>query len=89
MPKEKHRAIVKSMPKRAGKDFNKLFENANPLAIDLLKKLLIFDYTKRITVDDALKHPYLSELHCNEDEPACEPVSKYDFEFEEHPVTIQ
>ena len=37
-------------------------------AIDLLKKLLTFDYKKRITVEEALSHPYLSELHFPEDE---------------------
>jgi len=38
------------------------------LAIDLLRKLLTFDFTKRITVEEALKHPYLAELHFPEDE---------------------
>ena len=36
--------------------------------MDLLKKLLIFDPIKRITVDEALAHPYLQALHCAEDE---------------------
>lgn len=38
------------------------------LALDLLKKLLTFDYKKRITVQEALQHPFLSILHCEEDE---------------------
>ena len=37
-------------------------------AIDLLKKLLTFDPSKRITVEEALNHPYLQALHCPEDE---------------------
>lgn len=37
-------------------------------AIDLLKKLLMFDPSKRITVEEALNHPYLQALHCPEDE---------------------
>jgi len=45
--------MVKSMPKRVGKNFEELFLNANPLAIDLLKKLLTFDSTKRITAEEA------------------------------------
>jgi len=48
----------------------------------LLKKLLTFDPTKRITVDEALKHPYLSALHCPDDEPTTKPVLPIDFEFE-------
>ena len=44
--------------------------------------MLVFDPEKRITVEQALKHPYLAELHCEEDEPTGEPVSHFDFDFE-------
>ncbi|KAK8517649.1 hypothetical protein V6N12_016491 [Hibiscus sabdariffa] len=40
----------------------------DPSAIDLLQKMLIFDLSKRITVTEALQHPYMSELYdsnCN------------------------
>ncbi|EAR83972.2 MAP kinase (macronuclear) [Tetrahymena thermophila SB210] len=89
IPREKFRKMVKNMPKRQPKQFEKLFSKASKEAIDLLRKLLTFDFTKRITVDEALSHPYLSELHFPEDEPTCEPVSKLDFEFEEHNLTLQ
>ena len=36
------------------------------------KKMLLFDFNKRITVDEALAHPYLSELHVPDDEPVRE-----------------
>ena len=49
--------------KKNGKDFSKLFGFADDQAIDLLKKLLIFDPDKRITVNQALSHPYLADLH--------------------------
>lgn len=42
-------------------------KRANPLAIDLLDKMLQFDPSKRVTVEQALAHPYLSQLHCPED----------------------
>jgi len=60
--------MAKGLPRRPGKDFNKLFPNASNQAVDLLRKLLTFDASKRITVEDALKHPYLSALHCPDDE---------------------
>jgi mitogen-activated protein kinase 1/3 len=41
----------------------------NPLGVDLVKKMLVFDPRKRITVVEALAHPYLANLHCEDDEP--------------------
>jgi serine/threonine protein kinase len=48
------------LPKRKGKDFNAVFKGANPDAIDLIRKMLAFDPQKRITVDEALEHPYMA-----------------------------
>eukprot|EP01017_Pseudomicrothorax_dubius_P043921 TRINITY_DN7381_c0_g3_i3.p1 TRINITY_DN7381_c0_g3~~TRINITY_DN7381_c0_g3_i3.p1 ORF type:complete len:416 (+),score=128.33 TRINITY_DN7381_c0_g3_i3:135-1382(+) len=82
IPKEKTRKMIRNMPKKACKDFNQLFPGANPKAIDLIKKLLSFDPDRRITVEEALRHEYLANLHCPEDEPCGKPVEKLDFEFE-------
>ncbi len=70
------------MPKREGKDLAQVFKGANPLAIDLLKKMLTYDPEERISVEDALAHPYLKQLHYPEDEPTTEPVCAFDFDFE-------
>lgn len=40
-----------------------MYPNANPLAIDLLDKCLTFNPRKRITVEEALAHPYLEPYH--------------------------
>jgi serine/threonine protein kinase len=45
-------------------------------ALDLLSNLVTFDPAKRLTVLEALKHPYLEAYHDEDDEPECE--SKYD-----------
>jgi len=66
-----------------------LFPNANPKALDLLKKLMVFNPLKRITVEDALKHPYLEALHFPDDEPTREPVPKGEFEFEKHALSLE
>ena len=44
--------------------------------------MLIFDPRKRISVNEALAHPYLANLHCEEDEPESESLSAFDFDFE-------
>ena len=38
-------------------------------ALDLLQKMLEFHPDRRITIEKALEHPFLSSLHNSEDEP--------------------
>ena len=65
------------MPKRS---FQQLFPNANPDALGLLNRMLAFDPTSRISVEEALEHRYLHIWHDVQDEPACQ--STFDFAFE-------
>jgi serine/threonine protein kinase len=44
--------------------------------------MMSFDPKKRITVTEALQHPYLEQLHCPEDEPTTQPVCNFDFDYE-------
>ena len=60
---EESKKLIKGLPKRTGKAFDKIFASASPNALDLLRKLLIFDPSKRINVEEALNHPYLANLH--------------------------
>lgn len=68
IPNAQTREFLKAQEKRKPKALDTLFKGANPLAIDLLGMLLKFDSSKRITIEEALNHPYLKELHCPEDE---------------------
>jgi len=43
--------------------FTQLFPQADPLALDLLRRLLTFAREKRITVEEALAHRYFKALH--------------------------
>lgn len=62
------------------KSFPSLFPNANPDALDLLDKLLAFDPSSRISVEQALEHPYLAIWHDASDEPDCPTTFNFDFE---------
>uniref|UniRef100_A0A6V1P1J1 Mitogen-activated protein kinase n=1 Tax=Heterosigma akashiwo TaxID=2829 RepID=A0A6V1P1J1_HETAK len=56
-------------------------EGTNPLAVDLVAKMLQFNPAKRLSVEEALAHPYLAELHAQMDEPECQ-NGLFDFDFE-------
>jgi serine/threonine protein kinase len=47
-------------------------ESADADAINLLARLLVWDPDKRITVDQALEHPFLDDLHDPDEEPTCD-----------------
>jgi len=76
---------IKSLKKQPKVPFSRLYPNANPLALDLMEKMLTFNPHKRISVEDALKHPYLKGLHNPKTEPVCK--TPFDFEFEKVEMT--
>ncbi|KAL5713313.1 mitogen-activated protein kinase [Ranunculus cassubicifolius] len=71
----KARKYIKTLPYSHGAPFTRLYPKANPLAIDLLQKMLVFDPSKRISVTEALQHPYMSALYDpNSNPPAQVPI---------------
>jgi len=58
-----------------------------PLSQDLLAMTLRWDPGSRISVYEALLHPYLEKFHCPEDEPVREALDTLDFEFERRKMT--
>jgi mitogen-activated protein kinase 7 len=68
------------LPQLASLSFAQIFPNANPVALDLLSRMLRFDPNQRITSEEALAHPYFDGMHDVEDEPVCD--SEFDFSFE-------
>lgn len=78
------RDYIRALPFRKKRPFATLFPNANPLAIDFLTKTLTFDPKKRITVEEALAHPYLEAYHDPDDEPEAPPLDPEFFEFDLH-----
>ena len=53
-------------PKRSLED---IIPNAPPDGIDMVKKLLQFNPDKRLTAEQALKHPFVARFHNPEEEP--------------------
>ncbi|RDB23713.1 Mitogen-activated protein kinase SLT2/MPK1 [Hypsizygus marmoreus] len=68
---EKAQAYVRSLPFKKTLPFRKLLPAADPQALDLLGKMLAFDPDDRITVPQALEHPWLAAYHDESDEPEC------------------
>eukprot|EP01059_Diplonema_ambulator_P008501 TRINITY_DN18139_c0_g1_i3.p1 TRINITY_DN18139_c0_g1~~TRINITY_DN18139_c0_g1_i3.p1 ORF type:complete len:372 (+),score=123.70 TRINITY_DN18139_c0_g1_i3:105-1220(+) len=63
---------LKSMKKKAAVPLSSLVPSASKQAVDFIEKMLVFNPAKRITASEALKHPYLAQLHDPNDEPECE-----------------
>lgn len=89
------RNYVENRPKYAGYPFEKLFPDVlfprdsaehRPLraavARDLLSKMLVVDPEKRISVDEALRHPYINVWY-EESEVNAPPAGMYDHTVEE------
>ncbi|CDZ98823.1 cmgc mapk erk protein kinase [Phaffia rhodozyma] len=74
---------IRSLPIKPRIPFGNVYQSANPLAIDLLTRMLTFDPSKRITCEEALNHPYLSVWHDPNDEPTCQFDVDFAFEDEE------
>ncbi|KAL0731256.1 hypothetical protein Bca4012_027350 [Brassica carinata] len=74
------RRYVKQLPQYPRQNFANRFPNMSIEAVDLLQKMLVFDPSRRITVDEALCHPYLAPFHEINEETVCERAFGFDFE---------
>ncbi|POW12874.1 hypothetical protein PSTT_04199, partial [Puccinia striiformis] len=73
---------IRSLPLRKKRAFASIYPNASALAVDFLNKTLTFDPKKRLTVEQALQHPYLEAYHDPEDEPTAPPLDEDFFAFD-------
>lgn len=75
------RDFVLSLPKRTKQPFNNLFPKSNPVALDLLSKMLVFNPNKRYTIEQCLEHPYFEGLHNPDEEPVSDVL--FDWKFDD------
>jgi serine/threonine protein kinase len=59
-----------------------MFPQSSDSTCDLLDKLLQFSPDQRLTVEEALQHPYLGDYHDLENEPIADPIPDTALEFE-------
>ena len=76
------REYIRSLPFKKKIPFKVMFPKTNELALELLEKLLAFNPAKRISVEDALRHPYLEPYHDPDDEPTAAPIPPEFFDFD-------
>jgi len=87
---EKAAEYIKSLKRKVKQPFASLYPTANPLALDLMEKMIVFNPLRLITVEEALAHPYLKSLHNEKAETSCKKL--FDFSFEKNEMnkeTIQ
>ena len=54
--------FISSLQTKVGKNLTDVFPGSTPDELSLLKSMLLFNSSNRITVDDALQHPYFSSV---------------------------
>ena len=74
------------LPRRKRTPWKQLFPNASNLALDILDYLLIFNPSRRVTVEEALKHPYLTQYYDPSDEPTAPHPFTFDMELDDLPL---
>ena len=78
--KKEAKEFFLKLVKRTKLTWSSLFPNANPIALDLLEKMLTFNPKKRYTVDQCMSHPYFEGLHDPEQEPIT--TAPFDWSFD-------
>lgn len=68
--------------------WKEVISNYTDEALDLLEKLLKFEPEKRISLEEAMKHPYFDGMpEVLDDKP--EPVMRIDFDFDDQELSMQ
>ncbi|CAF1572385.1 unnamed protein product, partial [Didymodactylos carnosus] len=83
---ERARNYVSLLPVRQRTPWKKLFPEANDQALAMLDFLLTFNPNRRVSVEEALAHPYLAQYFDPTDEPVATHPFTIDMEFDDYPI---
>merc|ERR1711957_466008 len=81
---ESERKFLRKQAKRSKQDWNKIYPNANPTALDMLGKMLVFNPYKRYSVEECLDHMYFENYM---DEPRDESEELFDWKWDDFELT--
>ncbi|KAG2379210.1 hypothetical protein C9374_007349 [Naegleria lovaniensis] len=82
--------VFNKLPFYRRRSFTKrLPANTCPMAIDLMKRMLVFNMYKRITPEEALLHPYFREFYDVNDLNVCPEMKPFDTAWEEDMFTSE
>lgn len=81
----KARNYLQALPEKPKVPFEKLYVKADSKALDLLSRMLTFNPIKRISVEEALAHPYLEQYYDPTDEPVAEEPFTFSMELDDLP----
>ncbi len=80
----KARKFITDLPKNNKITFNQIFPKGNPLAIDLLEKMLCFNPKNRINIEQCLNHPYFKDVRDKNLETTA--LHSFDWSFDKIPL---
>lgn len=87
---DKAKRFMRKLSNKSSTPLKAQFPSAPSDALDLMRKTLQIHPRRRINVEDALSHAFLSQLHSPHDEPTAEEKFDYSFENEKlHRIRLQ
>lgn len=63
--------MLESLPPSRTRTLQEFFPSASEEGLDLVLNLMQFNPNKRLTIEQALSHPYVAQFHNPDDEPNC------------------
>ena len=72
--------FLRQLPVKPKRPWTEVFPQATPAALELLSQMLIFDPSKRCTMEDALNGDYMAALHQNRELPKEEEHFSFGFD---------